>query len=58
MHRLKILDYQHFSDPSPHRQQVGLSDSPEKRESDEPVSVANEIKICGFTQNLFNLKTL
>ncbi len=41
MHRLKILDYQHFSDPSPHRQQVGLSDSPEKRESDDPVSLTS-----------------
>jgi len=38
---LDSVDYLDIFDPSPHRQQVGLSDSPEKRESDEPISVAS-----------------
>ena len=38
--------YLRLSDPSPHRQQVGLSDSPEKRESDDTVSLTSAFIKC------------
>ena len=43
MHRLKILDYRHFFDPSPHRQQVGSATLPQG-ESDYTESVARFTK--------------